>query len=68
MQKERLIEVARNHGLDENYHLYPNKIIIRKIQQARGQTPCYLEEGRFTCNVNCEWSSGCKQLTAMWLR
>lgn len=68
INRERLIGLARNLGLSEHCNTYPLKILIRKIQQAQGQAPCYLTEKRFACNANCEWSGSCKKLTAAWLR
>lgn len=46
----------------------PIKTLVRAIQQARGDTPCFLSDKRYDCAGTCEWASDCKPLVAEWLR
>ena len=65
---EVLTEKARAIGLGDHINHLPQKALIRKIQKAQGQEPCFLSDNRYYCDVSCEWSQSCKALTAAWLR
>ena len=68
MHKEKLIKLAHNIDVSEQHLYSEKKILIREIQRKLGQEPCYLTDLRYSCNATCNWSDGCKKLTAAWLR
>jgi hypothetical protein len=68
MHKEKLTKLARNIGISEHYLNSEKKFLVREIQRALGQEPCYMTDLRYSCNATCDWSDGCKKLTATWLR
>jgi hypothetical protein len=68
MHKEKLSNLARHIGVSAHHLNSEKKILIREIQRTLGQEPCYLTDLRYSCNETCDWSDGCKKLTAAWLR
>lgn len=68
MKREKLVELARNLGINEKFYASPIKSLVWSIQEAQGMTPCYLNDERYDCNRHCEWSCSCKKLTSAWLR
>jgi hypothetical protein len=43
--------------------------LIRAIQAARGETPCYRSEARLLCrHTTCQWRADCRRLIAIWRR
>ena len=68
MDKDELTSLALNIGVSVQHLSSDKKFLIREIQRARGQEPCYLTDLRYSCNASCDWSNECKKLTAAWLR
>ena len=68
MDREHLINLARNTGVNEYHFNCGRKNLIREIQRTQGHAPCYLTDVRYHCNMECEWEDECKKLTAEWLR
>ena len=69
MDREKLEKLARDVGIGTSKHLLnaDKKYLIREVQRALGQEPCYLTDKRYNCDDACEWVC-CKKLTAAWLR
>ena len=64
-----LKQIASDAGVTHAYDLNSNTELIRAIQQARQDTPCYLSDKRFDCvATDCEWKSNCQKLVAVWAR
>jgi len=68
MNIEELHTMANTHGLSNINTYIPKKTLIRKIQEAKGDEPCFLSDKRFSCREKCRFGSDCKQLTAAWMR
>lgn len=67
MDRKKLVNLAKNLGVKEHLYEADKKTLVREIQRALGQEPCYLTDLRYNCNETCDWI-GCKKLTAAWLR
>lgn len=68
MEHRELINKARTLGLTDDLLHLPKKSLIRAIQKAQGQKPCFLSDDRYECESDCEWSRNCKKLTSEWRR
>ena len=68
MKRKELIELAQNLNISEKYYTSPDKELIRVVQQAEGNPPCYLSDKRYNCNEGCKLEDSCQTLTATWLR
>jgi hypothetical protein len=68
MDQNALINKARAMGLGEKISHQSKKSLVRTIQKAQGQSPCFLSDTRYVCDAYCEWARQCKALTAAWLR
>ena len=68
VDREKLVNLARDIGVSEHHLNAEKKILIREIQRALGQEPCYHTDLRYSCNAACEWNDRCKKLIAAWLR
>lgn len=43
--------------------------LVRAIQEAHGETPCFRTDRRYTCTRrDCRWEGECKKLIAEWRR
>lgn len=67
MDREKLEKLARDIGVKEHLLNTDKKTLVREVQQALGQEPCYRTDQRYYCEKACEWVC-CKKLTAAWLR
>jgi hypothetical protein len=67
MDRMKLISMARDLHISEHLLNAEKNILVREIQRALGQEPCYQTDLRYHCNKECEWA-GCKKLVAAWLR
>lgn len=67
MDREKLMKLARDLDIKESLLNTDKKFLIREIQRALGQKPCYLTDLRYECDKECEWVC-CKKLVASWLR
>ena len=68
MTQQNLISQARAIGLAGDVLRLPKKSLIRAMQKAQGQEPCFLSDSRYECDGNCGWSRECKKLTSEWMR
>jgi hypothetical protein len=68
MNQRELRNKARAIGITDDLLHLPKKSLIRAMQKAQGQEPCFLSENRYECVTACEWKSQCKRLTAEWRR
>ena len=68
MDQKALINKARSMGLGDNIFYQSKKSLVRTIQKAQGQNPCFLSDNRYVCDDYCEWTRQCKALTAAWRR
>jgi hypothetical protein len=68
MDLKTLRNKARTVGLGENVLHLSKRSLVRTIQKAQGQDPCFLSDTRYGCSSCCEWARQCKALTAAWLR
>lgn len=55
---DRLAEIRVNERLDAVILQMPEKV----------SPSCYQTDERYFCSGKCQWSHGCKTLTAAWLR
>lgn len=67
MDKEKLLRLARDLDVDEKLYNADKRVLVRAIQQALGQEPCYQTDYRYHCETECKWVD-CKKLVASWLR
>jgi hypothetical protein len=68
MNQRELRNKARAIGITEGLLHLSKKSLIRAIQKAQGQAPCFLSDNRHECVTACEWKSQCKRPIAEWLR
>lgn len=68
MKIESLQQLAAEMSLHKHGDTSSQKMRVRAVQKQRGGEPCYLTDKRYNCNDDCEWSTGCKKLKAVWLR
>lgn len=68
MDQNALINKARAMGLGDHILHLSKKSLVRTIQKAQGQDPCFLSDTRYVCDSSCEWTRQCKALKAAWLR
>jgi len=68
MNQDELINKARTIGLADNLLHSSKKSLIRAMQKAQGQEPCFLSDARYECDSVCGWSGECKKLTSEWKR
>ena len=45
-----------------------SETMIRTIQLARNEEPCFATDKRHDCAEICEWRRDCRKLMAAWLR
>ena len=67
MDRKKLENIARDVGISEHLLNAEKKFLVRGVQEALGEKPCYLTDLRYHCTATCDWV-GCKKLTAAWLR
>lgn len=60
--------LASDIGLHKLIDVPSEKMLIRAIQQHRGEESCYSSDKRYACKANCEWRASCQKLRAVWLR
>ena len=64
-----LQQLARDIGVDHPEKITGIKQLVRSIQQASHERPCFRFERNLLCkDKNCQWSSECQKLIAVWLR
>lgn len=69
MDLEELREQGRQLGLSRFVLQGAKKTIIQAIQQAQGESACFLSDQRLSCEIHdCAWRSECMKLTAAWRR
>ena len=69
VNRERLLSLANQVGVNESYFNSGNRVLIHEIQKAQGQELCFQSDLRYSCHkTSCDWGPECKKLTAAWLR
>ncbi len=64
-----LQRLAREIGIENPEIITTINQLVRSIQQASHQRPCFRFEQNMLCkDKNCQWSSECQRLIAEWMR
>lgn len=69
MQRDNLVELARIENVPMSAVMGSEVTLIRAVQSARDEEPCFMSEKRLLCTVDrCQWRSECRRLVAVWKR
>lgn len=69
MQRNNLAVIALNEQVPKAAMMGSECSLVRAIQKARGERPCFRTEKRLMCETEaCEWRSECRRLVAVWKR
>lgn len=61
-------QMANTLGLNGEDCAMSKTQVIREIQMAREEDPCFGTDKRHDCAEMCEWRRECRKLIAVWLR
>jgi hypothetical protein len=56
------------HNVSTQQTLPANELAVQQLNSNNDFPECYQSDHRYICKDNCCWKSGCKALTATWLR
>jgi hypothetical protein len=61
-------EIKLNQPLVIRSPFVSKAIPVKELNTDKKPPVCYQTDERYFCKKNCNWKSGCKALTAAWLR
>ncbi|OGT00748.1 MAG: hypothetical protein A3F73_06260 [Gallionellales bacterium RIFCSPLOWO2_12_FULL_59_22] len=67
MGPAKLQQLACELGLEECISRTSQTELVRTIQAARGDEPCFCTGKRYDCGETCEWCRDCRKQKAVWL-
>ncbi len=69
MNNTDLTEKAQTLGLLSAQRRGSETALVRAIQKAHGDEPCFMTDKRLLCNnLACDWRKECRRLVAAWKR